>query len=359
MQFWLKCASVLVISGYLGGCASPEDREVNEDHQYVNAEERGELKLPEGHVRRSGDDSFHLPKNTPAGKVGETLDIRSPVQLLALASGSRLDEQNKVSKIWFDRTDVVEDLPKFTFDALKSYLKSEKVADASFDDSAKTADTGWIVETKEGGFWPWSEDDSSISHRFDTVQTQRAKGYITSVDVKLTGVRRNGETVAVSSLPQEYINRAETNFLNQYVYHFQLMQEVLMKKAQIARAEDFTLTLADSGQFHSAKAADTVWVEFRTLIENLGFTVDDVDRTSKILFVTYAEPDEGFWSSLWSDDDKPLSLSPAQYVIKVSARERQSSIVLMDKDQNPLPQSTMQEIASKMIKKARAMELEL
>ena len=177
------CA-VLVKTGVVSGCVSPEDRVINEDHQYVHATERGEIRLPEGAIRPTSDDSYKLPDEQPSGDIGEALNIQSPLQLLALASGSRLDDKNKVSKIWFDKTAVIDDLPKFTFDALRSYLKSNKVADSNIDEAAKSVNTGWITEVREGSFWSWSDDSSSSSYKFVTGQQDRANGFITIVNVK-------------------------------------------------------------------------------------------------------------------------------------------------------------------------------
>ncbi len=363
MQFWLRSALVIAMTGVVAGCVSPEDRVINEDHQYVNAVERGEVRLPEGAIRPTGDDAFKLPQERPSGDIGEALNIQSPLQLLALASGSRLDDKNKVSKIWFDKTAVIEDLPKFTFDALQSYLKSNKVVDSNIDEQKKSVQTGWITDVREGSFWSWGDDSSSTSYKFLTAQQDRANGFVTIVNVKLTGHQRNGKDVPLSTMTKNEVNRAETTFLNDYIYHYQLVQEVLMKKASIARKSDFTLTVGanEQGQqvFHSAKAIDTVWVHFRTLVESLGFTVDDFDRSGKKLFVTYVEQEQGFWDSIWGDDVVQLSLPPAQYVLKVTTKDKQSAVTFYDENEQPLSGAQIQSMEAAFITAAKKLGLEL
>lgn len=363
MQFWLKSAVVIAMTGVVAGCVSPEDRVINENHQYVNATERGEVLLPEGAIRPTGDETYKLPEVIPSGDVGEALNIQSPLQLLALASGSRLDDKNKVSKIWFDKTAVIDDLPKFTFDALRSYLRSNKVADSNFDEAAKSVNTGWVTDVREGSFWSWSDDSSSTSYKFLTAQQDRADGFITIVNVKLTGHQRDGKEVPLSSLTKNEINRAETTFLNDYIYHFQLMQEVLMKKASIARKSDFTLSVGANAQglqvFQSAKAVDTVWVHFRTLVENLGFTVDDFDRSGKKLFVTYAAQEQGFWDSIWDDDVVQLSLPPAAYVLKITPKGKQSVVTFYDENEQPLSSDQIQSMEAAFVTVAKKLGLEL
>jgi outer membrane protein assembly factor BamC len=364
VQFWLKCVSVAVATALLGGCASPEDRVVNEDHQYVNTAERDALKLPPGAKTSVGDETYFLPQKKSAGAIGENLEINSPLQLLALAGGSRLDDVNKASKIWFDRTSVVKDLPTFTFGALSSYLKRNNVTGSTLDSVKRTAKTGWINEVREGSFWSWGDNSTSSGYRFSTSQYSSGKGNTTSVEVKLEGYQRDGEDVPMSTLSEEYIDRSEIAFLNDYIYHFQLLQEVLMKKAQIARASDFTLKMGNNEKgehvFRSAKNVDVVWVEFRTLLEKIGFTVDDVDRTTKKLFLTYAKPDQGFWGSLWDDDDfVELDLPPGQYVIRVTELDRKSVITFYDQDEQPLPQNRYTAMENSFIKLAKKLELEL
>ena len=194
-------------------------------------------------------------------------------------------------------------------------------------------------------------------------QQDRANGFITIVNVKLTGHQRDGKDVPLSSLTKNEINRAETTFLIDYIYHYQLLQEVLMKKARIVRKSDFTLSVGanEQGQqvFHSAKTVDTVWVHFRTLVENLGFTVDDFDRSGKKLFITYELQEQGFWDSIWGDDVVELSLPPAQYVLKVTSNDKQSTVTFYDENEQPLSASQVQSMEAAFVTVAKKQGLEL
>lgn len=365
MQFWLKCSIVLCVAGLVTGCANPENQVVDEDHQYVNAVERGPLILPKGVKRPQGSDDFLLPDARAGGVVGERLDIQSPPQLWPMASGSRLDEKNTINKIWFDKTNVVDNLHNFTFDALKSYLDTYQVEGSELNFESKSAKTGWIHHVKEGGFWLWGDAQETVSYRYETKQAVTPSGLITTVDVKLIGYRADGEDIALSSMAQEQINRAEITFLNDYVFHYQLLQEDLMRQAKIARAQDFTLSVGqyeqDQWAFHSAKDVETVWVSFRTLLENASFNVDDLDRTSKKLYVTYELPEQGFWSSLWSDDEAiDLKLAPGQYVIQViPTRGRQSDIVILDSNEQPLGEQQYRNMESALTKLGRKLDVQL
>lgn len=365
MQFWLKHSIALCIAGMVVGCASPEDQVIDEDHEYVNTGERGPLVLPPGAKRPQGTGEYILPEHKSRGPVGQDLDIQAPPQLLALASGSRLDEKNTVNRIWFDKTNVVEDLSSFTFDALKSYLSIRKVEGSELNNDAKTMITGWINNTKEDSFWLWGGDSTTTSHRFDVKQAVSAKGLVTRVDVKLVGHRVDGEEISLSSMTQEQINRAEISFLNDYIFHFQLIQEDLMRNAQVASTDDFSFTFGKTAKgsfaFQSDKDVETVWVSIRTLLENVGFTVDDIDRTSKKLYATYEKPELGFWGSLWSDDeDIDLQIPHGQYVIRVTNDdERKSKVVFFDQSEQELSESLYQNMQSTLVRMGQKLGLKL
>lgn len=364
MQFWLKCSIAVAIAGLASGCASPEDTVINEDHQYVNVADRAPLKLPQGVNRPQGNAEYVLPEVKVGGEVGEDLDIQSPPQLFTLASGSRLDNDNKVNKIWFDKTTAVSDLPNFTFDVLQEFLNYSEVKGSEINSARKTAKTGWLNQSREGGFWSWGDEARTLGYRFETKQQSTRSGSSTTVEVKLIGHQVNGKDVPLTSLTQAFIERAEISFLNDYIFHFQLMQEELMRKAKVISERDFSLALAEaeSGQwgFHSAKNADTVWGSLRPLLEEVGFKIDDVNRSSKTLYVTFEEQDQGFWSSLWSDDAFNVSLAPGQYVIKVvSDEQRQSNILFFDNNEQALDRSIVRSMEEVLIKTGRKLDLEL
>ncbi len=365
MQFWLKCSIAISLASLGVGCASPEDRVVNEDHQYVNAQDRAPLAVPQGISSPKGSQEYVLPEVKATGPVGEALDIKSPPQLFTLASGSRLDDKNKVNKIWFDRTNVVLDLERFAFDAMVEFLTFNEVKDSTVDEQNKTVTTGWVHQTKEEGFWLWDDGGKTLSYRFATKQKVVLGGAAASVEVKLIGHKVGSKDVPLSSLSQDFINRAETAFLNDYIFHYQLMQEDLMRKAKVAIDSEFNLALTQNADgnwgFHSAKSADIVWGSLQPLLQEVGFNIDDVNRSTKTLYLTLAEKDSGFWSSLWSDDDAfEVSLTPGQYIVKVHTDEqRQSDIIFYDKDEKPLARNMMRSLEEVIGKAGRKLELQL
>lgn len=366
MQFWLKSALVISVASILLGCSSSDEQKViNEDHQYINSKEQTKLKFPEGTPPLGGDGSYILPELSTKGEIGEDLDIQSPAQILALASGSRIDEDGVKNRVWFDRTNVVDDLPKFSFRILKSFLNSVDAEGLNMDETKKVNSSGWITEELEGGFWPWSVDAKTIAVKFDMERSFRAKGMIGSFQATLTGMKINGEDVSLSSLTDAQKLRSEINFINDYVYYFQLAQEKLMKDKQIARSYDLTLRVGEdqNGQtaLRSDKTADIAWVQFRSLAEEIGFRIEDVDRSTRKLFLSYKEEEKGFWDSLWSDDDEyELDLAPGKYMVRVKSIEQTKSVIIFyDENELRLPQTTYGKIIEPLQQVAKKLALEL
>lgn len=366
MQFCFKRAIVIAATTVLGACSSSDDQQViNEDHQYVNTQEQGPLVLPQGATPVKVGDEFVLPEHQSKGLVGESLDLQSPPQLLALASGSRLDKKGVKNKIWFDRTTVVEDLPEFAFDALKGYLRQERADGSQLNDGSKTSDTGWITDTIEGSFWPWADGDKSTSLRFDTKQAHTENGAVATVQAQLTGMRINGEDIPLSSMTDKDKLRAEVQFMNGYIYYFQLAQEKLLKKKEVAKVYEMSLRVSNDAQgqsvFRSDKNADLVWVHFRTLLEEVGFEVEDVDRSARKLFVRLGEKETSFWQSLWSsnDSDYDIDMPYGSYMVRVTTSSTKSVVTFYDEFDKPIADEHYQAVIGSFTAAAKKLALEL
>ncbi len=362
----------IVIAGLVttvAGCSmfsDSEERVVSEDHLYLEAVEAQVISVPQGFEAPSGSEDFYMPKEPAAGPLGEDLDIQAPTQLLALASGSRLDEQNRTSMIWLDQSEVVNNLSKFTWEAIKGYLTGQKVTGSNFDENSTTVETGWVTHVKESSFWSWGTSDVVTNYKYKMALTMRPHGKTAAVSVELSGHQLDGQDVPLSSLTTEQRQRAEIGFLNEFVYHFQILQELRIDKAKRTGSKIITLTTANDADgspvFHSIKSVDTVWVEMRVLLEGIGFTIDDVDRSVRKLFISYQKPDVGFWDSLWGNSDIPeLELTPGEYVIKVTdgIKPGESFVILSDKDEQRLPANNYQAISTQLVDMAKKLGLEL
>lgn len=363
---WLNSLLVVGVSGWMAGCSSSEDRVLNEDHQYVNAVEGKAMAIPQGLEKPQINSDYELPTTALNGAVGEQLDVRSPVQLLALASGSRLDDNNRTSMLWFDQTEVVKDLSKFTWDAIKGYLKGLNADGSTFDEQEKTVITDWIHHVDESSFWSWGASDVKTSYRYKMTLQMKPHGKTGAVTTTLIGHQLNGQDVAVSSIAPIDKIQAEVGFLNEFVYHFQILQELRMDKTERTGSTVITLdtTQNDEGQqaFHSSKGLDTVWAEFRVLLEGVGIKVDDVDRGLRKLFISYKAQKPGFWDSLWGDEAFPeLDLPDGEYMVRVKEGKKrgESLITLYDKDDQPLPASQYLALESVLIETAKTLGLEL
>lgn len=366
MQFCFKRAIVIAATTVLGACSSSDEQQViDEDHQYVNTQEQGPLVLPQDSLPVKLGDEFLLPEHQSKGQIGESLDLQSPPQLLALASGSRLDKSGIKNKIWFDRTTVVEDLPEFAFDALKGYLRQERAEDTKLNEGSKTSDTGWITDTIEGSFWPWADGDKSTSLRFDTKLAHTENGAVATMEANLTGMRVNGKDVPLSSMTGKDKLRAEVQFMNGYIYYFQLAQEKLLKTQEVAKVYEMSLRVSNNGDgqsvLRSDKNADLVWVHFRTLLEEVGFEVEDVDRSARKLFVRLGEKELGFWDSLWSSNESEykLNIPIGRYMVRVTTASTKSVITFYDEYNEPLSDAQYQAIIGPFTQAAKKLALEL
>ena len=366
MQFNFQQVAVIVATAILASCSSSDEQQViNEDHQYVNTKEQPSLVLPQGATPIKVDETYTLPEHHSKGAIGEALDLQSPPQLLALASGSRLDKKGVKNKIWFDRTTVVEDLPQFAFDALKGYLQQENAQGTQLNETKMSSDTGWITDTIEGSIWPWADGDQSTSVRFKTEQAKSANGAVATVQANLIGLRKNGQDVPLSSLTPKDKLRAEVQFMNGYIYYFQLSQEKLLKQKEVAKVSEMTLRISNNAKgdsvFRSDKNADLVWVHFRSLLEEVGFSVDDVNRSERKLFVSYEQKEVGFWDSIWgkSENQYAIDIPYGHYMVRVTTDSTKSVVTFYDEFDKPIADKHYQALVGTLTEVAKKLALEL
>ncbi len=319
MQVWLKSVAVAVAACLSSGCITLSD-----DYAYMKSSETNAIDVPSDLKRPVSDTEFRLPKNQIKGDLGTQLDIQAPSQVMPLADGSRIDEEEKAAKIWFDKTIVVDDLEAFIWDSLIDYLETEAINVVAMNEKDKVVETDWIAKEQESGYWFWKDYRDIQKARFKYKVTMRPHGRVGNVEVTLEGFEKlTDERLGTEELVAKH--RAEVEALNAFIAHFDFRQRKLAKKLQIntpdTQITELGLGFDNEGwaAFTSRRKIEQVWSQTRTLLEALNFEITDFNNSERVYYVKYEQPDSGIWDSLWGEEkDIPeLPLIPGEYVVKV------------------------------------------
>ena len=316
MQYWIPAS--LVASLFISGCSLFPD-EVTEQSP-VEAKPVAELKVPAGLTAAKKPAQFDIPPapNAPVTEV----ELKSPMQVLALATNSRVEEEEKEARIWFERSEFTGELLPYLKKNVLDFGAEKQIEITQKDQQGLVFETGWVSRFEEEGFWLWKDLVEKEQSRFLVVFEPKTHGRAVGVRVQLLEHRYIENDAKLSAIAQK---REEVYFLNRLVDKVATVElaQIKLKKAQ---SRQVTLTTGFDADGNAAmvtgQALDTAWAQLELLFEQNGFVVNDLDRTRYTFFLTYSEPETGFWDSLWSDDTViNVPLTPGDYQVVLTKAE--------------------------------------
>lgn len=164
MNYWLAGTTVLTIA--LSGCSmwSQDAAEQTEQVANVQTPRVAELEIPAGLKPQRRPSRYDVPM---AGQQTDPkqVDIRSPLQVLALATNSRVDEEDKQVRVWFDRTELTGDLSRYTAQGVQQFFAANGIK--ATEVGAGHWQTDWVPSYQPTGWWLWEGQELTHEARFD------------------------------------------------------------------------------------------------------------------------------------------------------------------------------------------------
>lgn len=315
MQYWMPAS--VVASLFISGCSLFPD---NTEQPIVQTKPVAELKVPAGLAAARKPAQYDIPA-APHAPVTE-VELKSPMQILALATNSRVEEEEKETRIWFERSEYTGELLPYLKNNLLEFGKDKQLEISQKDQQGLVFETGWVSRFEEEGFWLWKSQVEKEQSRFLVVLEPKSHGRSVGVRVQLLEHRYIGSDAKLSAIAQK---REEVYFLNRIVDKVATVElaQIKLKKAQ---SRQITLTTGFDADGNAAmitgQPLDAAWAQLEILFEQNGFLVNDLDRTNYTFFLTYQEPESGFWDALWGDEEVltvPLSEGDYQLVLTKGA----------------------------------------
>nr|WP_084429232.1 outer membrane protein assembly factor BamC [Aliagarivorans marinus] len=304
-----KLATCLVTASFIAACSSPERaRQAERGFKYLDSELLVPLSTPEGVNPPAYSDEFAVP---PLGeqannRVGGDVDVRPPVQVLNVVSGSRFEVLNSGVIFWFD---IPQSQGEGQSRELMDQLLNDYVAGRGGRFQVADAQAGiwlsdWIVDESKVDGRLWGSKTHRLSQRFQySLQIMphgRTAGFsVELIDVNKTIENEPAETV-FDSFERRRLANIELNQLigfiaeqrEQYEQQLQLEREqaqlAAMNEQEVAEYFDESVSVlmienAGVANFRADADLDKTMKRLREILPLLGFEITDyVSNTGKL-----------------------------------------------------------------------------
>ena len=311
MQQWVKGS--VVASILLSGCSLMSTEQATDK---TSESEFTALKVPAGLDKPAAPGQFDIP---PAKTPPVAAEIRSPALVLATAASSRVDEGEKLARVWFDRNDFTGDLLPFLQQILRKQFTEQGIELTQTDTQGLSYTTGWITRSEEEGFWFWQSSEKTAQARFKLVFEPRPHGRSVSLTVSMLEHQYFSEQ---GRLAGRAAQRQEVALLNQIIDRVG-KEEIVIALANKSKVPDVSLEpgfdAAGNPVMLSSQSIDVVWSQLETVFDVLNFAVTDINRSVYTYYVSYEQPAQGFWGNLWGTEKPllmPLAAGDYQWVLQ-------------------------------------------
>lgn len=304
----------------LAACSTDQryKRQVEGDESYLKAPPSKPLVAPAGITLPTANKDYIVPATANKGQVGKQLDIRPPVQPLALVSGSRVqasssgNANNNVSTLMFE--DNAQN--SLLWPNIVSVLETNKILIVSRDDAQQTLTTDWVK-------WTRADEDNQYQGRYQ-INLQR-QGYQLALTVKLLGLQQQDKDVVVPFELQRY-NGMMLNTITEGLekasskvdsHLAQTFGELAVQSANDDTGLPILVVRAPFG---------IVWQRLPAALEKAGMKVTDTSRNKGNISVTYSAKSSN-WSALGVIDP---GLKEGQYQLQVGDLDNRTSLQFTD-----------------------------
>ncbi|MFT6988959.1 MAG: outer membrane protein assembly factor BamC [Paraglaciecola sp.] len=339
--------ATVVSATLLSACSSIEEREVaGGSFDYLKEQPGQKIKIPDDVDTPNFNDIFKLPdlgKDAPINTMGKNLSVLSPSLVLAVVTGSHIEEGSKDATVWFDQVDDSLPLDTAVWNSLIRFLEIEGIGVEKFDKDKQRLITDWVIrdESVESSWYSWSKSERTVGQRFEFSLDKKPHGRTAALSVDLVEYKEKLDSQSTQITQSKDDRRNEVDVLNRVVKNYEFETKVASVKRfrQIREGLQMELGFDSDGEpaFVVDGDFDITWPRLLLVLRKLGFDVKDYDKSNGLLFVKFNGAEDGWWSNIWSSDKNELDLDTEEYRIKVLKVGKKTSVTLLDDESNPFP----------------------
>ena len=330
MAITLQKSTVVTVVGVslamlLAGCSTDQryKRQVGGDESYLEAPGLKPLNSPAGMILPVQNGEFDIRSVNSQGAVGKQLDIRPPVQSLALLSGSRAENANDTSKLLLENSPQNRNL----WAQVTRVLQDKNWTIASRQDASQTLTTDWVK-------WNRADEDVQFEGRYQiSVQEQ---GYQLVLVVKSLALQQGGQPVTSYTEIQRY-NGAMLNAIIEGLDKVRSDSESSQASRKVGTL-DVQSGSDDTGlpQLIVRAPYAVLWERLPAALEKIGMKVNDRSRPQGSINVTNKSMSSSGWDALGAKDPE---LPEGDYKLQVGDLDNRSSLQFIGPKGHTLTQS--------------------
>ena len=331
----IKLSLVIIFTIFLSGCGyiyGDNGLIKSQKFDYVNAKQTKELAMPES-LSHDGKANFTvLPKIGAKAEnqlFGKDLSQAAPVQLLAVLDNTRVDKNSAVPAV------LIVDERGFIWLTITKFLEKNQVATSVLDKNNYVVISQW-VGVEDAGVWLGLEGT-------DEQDLNRAKYKISITEGQIRGEHK----VVVERIGNQFRNdddepwndklvqwHESADMMNLLLSYYDTQLRLKEIKHQQKLMAGFKVELGkDSGEnpalVTNAKQS-MIWEKIPRVMAEIGFKVIDKDLRQNTYFMEYEKPEEGFFASLFSEEQSKLPLEEGAYQITLDESGDRRTITFKD-----------------------------
>jgi len=274
--------------------------------------------------------------------------VRAPSLVLPIAASTRTENTTSISKVWFDQVLENEDLKGFITKALESELATDNVELKQIDEAGLVFESDWYNKEVETGTWPFKSIAISESIRYRYILESKSHGRSVSLVVELLDYLKTDQAGGSKRIDIIDQQRAEMNMLNEIIAQVDFQYRLKQQENRLLRANQTFVSLGENVSGEAAYIVeidvDLLWSNLPLFFEDHGFSITDLNETTKIYYVDYVKPQASFWNSIWGDSLPVVELPNGKYQFQVEKVAEKSSVTLYDEEGSALPEATLEKI---------------
>ncbi|RLV61231.1 outer membrane protein assembly factor BamC [Parashewanella curva] len=348
----LKKVSPLVLMMTVAACSTTaERRQANGSDNYVNEKNEPKLIVPNGLKQPAYKSEFRLPtlsKDHDSQQVGSALDIRPPLQVLALADGTRVEDNSKGVKVLVETVNNNRDLKGEIESTIESFLASRNIRIVEKTENPLTFKTNWVENTKVVDSSLFGSDTGyTLRQRYEFDVNIKPHGRTGDIVVKLIDhqVQYNGEEQGIK-LTDTDMHRYTVDMLNSAISYLRIERIKAIKAARVEQSLGMKVEFKAEQKtaYWLVNAPNTkVWDRLRIVLPELGFEIVDMDVSKNLYYIDYKN-ETGFWSSLWGDSNK-IELKDGSYRLTLEPQgDSSTKIIIRDIENKALSLEQLQSL---------------
>ncbi len=352
-----------MLSLTLTACSSVDSKRAQGDFDYATKQESKAFIVPQDLDMPAKQQEFVIPKEiNHQGSIGSKVDVRAPSLVLPIAASSRVVADSHEAIIWFDKVLEGEDLLAFVQNALINQLTADNVnyefvKSSSQNDPAskkqsitETYESDWYHNEVESG-WLFTDIESSTSLRFRYDLFAKSHGRSVSLKVSLIDFLKTDSDGGSKTIEPIDKQRVEMNMLNEIVAQVDYNYRKQQRENRLMRANQKLVTIGENKEKEPAYIVEmepeNLWDNMPIFFEKHGFTINDLNETNKIYYVSFTKPEISLWDTIWGDEPPVIEVSDAKYqfvLASIEGSSEKTSVTVYDADGEPLPIETLEQV---------------